>query len=642
MALVNFSNLDFDQIKTTIKDYLRSNSSFTDYDFEGSTISTLIDVLAYNTYITSYNANMISNEVFLDSATLRENVVGLARNIGYIPRSVRSSRGSISFSIDLSNFQQSEIPLSLTLQRGTAVKATSSLSGGLTFSILDDITVPVVGETATFLNVDILEGNYITESFKVDKSNPQQKFILENLNIDTTSLRVTVYDKVQEIDGINRTFARKYNLSETIFDIDSNSRVYFLQEIQDQRYELLFGDGIFGSELEDQSIIEVSYVISKGSGGNGANNFSFSGRIIDNNGNVINSGSSIVTTTFATRGGRDIESTSSVKNYAPRLYSSQYRAVTASDYEAIIPQIYPETESISVFGGETLDPPSYGKVFVTIKPYNGQFIPNYIKENIKTALKKYSVAGVVVEVLDLKYLYVEVETNVYYNSNFTDSIEGLRTLVINRVEKYADSPDLNSYGARFKYSKYQQLIDQTTSSITSNITKISIRRDIRAALGKFAGYEICFGNEFFVQKESGYNIKSSGFKVEGVSETVYLADVPNSDSKMGTLFLFKFTDEKTTITVRKNIGTVDYSKGEIILYPINIIQTSKTSDSENIIEISAIPKSNDVIGLQDLYLQLDKRNLRVNTVSDTLSSGDNAGTTYIFSSSYQNGDIVRR
>ena len=258
MALVNFSNLDFDQIKTTIKDYLRSNSSFTDYDFEGSTISTLIDVLAYNTYITSYNANMISNEVFLDSATLRENVVGLARNIGYIPRSVRSSRGSISFSIDLSNFQQSEIPLSLTLQRGTAVKATSNLSGGLTFSTLDDITVPVVGETATFSNVDILEGNYITESFKVDKSNPQQKFILENLNIDTTSLRVTVYDKVQEIDGINRTFARKYNLSETIFDIDSNSRVYFLQEIQDQRYELLFGDGIFGVELEDQSIIEVS------------------------------------------------------------------------------------------------------------------------------------------------------------------------------------------------------------------------------------------------------------------------------------------------------------------------------------------------------------------------------------------------
>ncbi len=642
MALVNFSNLDFDQIKQTIKDYLRSNSSFTDYDFEGSTLSTLIDVLAYNTYITSYNANMISNEVFLDSATLRENVVGLARNIGYVPRSVRSSRSAINFSVDLSNIQQSEIPLSLTLQKGTVAKASSSLSGGLTFSILDDITVPVVGETAVFSNIDILEGSYITESFQVDKSNPQQKFILENLNIDTTSLRVTVYDKVQAIDGVNRTFARKYSQSETIFDIDSNSRVYFIQEIQDQRYQLLFGDGIFGSELEDKSIVEVSYVISKGFSGNGVNNFAFSGRILDNNGNIVNSGSSVITTLFASRGGRDIESTSSVKNYAPRLYSSQYRAVTASDYEVLIPQIYPETESISVFGGETLDPPSYGKVFVTIKPYNGQFIPNYIKENIKTSLRKYSVAGVVVEVLDLKYLYVEVETNVYYNSNFIDSIEGLKTLVIKRIEKYADSPDLNAYGARFKYSKYQQLIDQTSTSITSNITKISIRRDIRAALGKFAGYEICYGNEFFIQKESGYNIKSSGFKVEGVSEVVYIADIPNSDLKTGTLFLFKFTDEKTPITVRKNVGTVNYSKGEIILYPINIIQTSKTSDSENLIEISAIPKSNDVVGLQDLYLQLDKRNLRVNAVSDTLSSGDNAGTTYIFSSSYQNGDIVRR
>ena len=653
MALVNFSNLDFDQIKVTIKDYLRTNSSFTDYDFEGSTFSTIIDVLAYNTYITSYNANMISNEVFLDSATLRENVIGLARNIGYIPRSTRSSRTSISFSVDFS-VNPEEVPLSLTLQRGTAVKSSSSLNGGFTFCVLDDITVPVLrlGSDpnnaslqkiqAIFSQVEVLEGSYITESFKVDKSDLGQKFILENLNVDTTSLRVVVYDKVEEIDGINRTFARKYNLSETIFDIKPDSRVYYLQEISDQRYELIFGDGIFGAELENESIIEVSYLISRGQDSNGVFDFSFSGRIIDNNQNQITSGISLINADFSARGGREIESISSIKNYAPRLYSSQYRAVTASDYESIIPQIYPETESISVFGGETLDPPSYGKVFVTIKPYNGQFIPNYIKENIKNELKKYSVAGVVVEVLDLKYLWVEVDTDVYYNSNLLDSVQGLKTLVINRIEKYANSVELNSYGSRFRYSKYQQLIDQTSTTITSNITRVTIRRDIRAALGKFAGYEICYGNEFFVQKQDGYNIKSSGFKIESVTETVYLKDTPNEDLKTGTLSLFKFSDEQKPVTVRKNVGVVDYIKGEILLYPLNIIQTSKTNDNENIIEISAIPKSNDVIGLQDLYLQLDKNKIKVNTVADTLSSGDNAGTTYIFSSSYQNGDIVRR
>ncbi len=431
MAIVNFSNLDFDQIKTTIKDYLKSNSSFTDYDFEGSSLSVLIDILAYNTYITSYNANMISNEVFLDSATLRENIIGLARNIGYTPRSVRSARVAVSFSVDLSSIPENETkPLSLTIQPGTAIKSNSALNGGITFSVMEPITVPVVGSTAIFDQSEVIEGNYIVETFKVDQKNPSQKFILNNPNIDTTTIRVVVYDKVQEIDGINRTFARKYSLSETIFDIKPNSRVFYLQEISDQRYELIFGDGIFGAKLENESTIEVSYVISSGPDANGASTFAFSGRILDNNQNLINNGISLVTSQFAARGGREIESVNSIRSYAPRIYSSQYRAVTASDYESIIAQIYPETESISVFGGETLNPPKYGKVFVTIKPYNGQFIPNYIKENIKSAIKKYSVAGIVVEVLDLKYLWVEIDVNLYYNSNEIDSINNLKTIVM--------------------------------------------------------------------------------------------------------------------------------------------------------------------------------------------------------------------
>jgi hypothetical protein len=636
MALVNFTNLDFDQIKTSIKDYLRSNSNFTDYDFEGSTLSTLIDVLAYNTYITSYNANMISNEVFIDSATLRENVVSLARNIGYVPRSKTSSRANISFFVDTTGFTTR--PLTLTLKKGT-VCTSSGIFGGqnYTFTIPEDITRPVINGISTFENVSIYEGTFLVNTFTVDSNNPNQKFILDNSDIDTQSISVLVRNTQSS------TVTRKFSLSNSLLDVDSTSRVFFIQEIEDQRYELIFGDGVFGVQLDNQNFIEVSYVTTNGEDGNGVSSFNFNGRIVDNNNRVVNTGISLLTTNTESRGGQNLETIDSIKKYAPRIYSSQNRAVTATDYETIIPTIYPETESVSVFGGEDLSPPRFGKVFISIKPINGAFVSSQVKDNIKNSLRKYSVAGIVPEILDLKYLYVEFNSSVYYNTNSAPSADFLQSIILNNINKYTDSSELNKYGARFKYSKFLKLIDDSNSAITSNITNIIIRRDLKPFLNQFADYEICYGNAFHINKMSGYNIKSSGFTVSSVNGTVYLSDTPNSDGKTGTIFFFTITSSNTPTVVRRNVGRINYERGEIILNPINITSTLKNVGGEPIIEISASPQSNDVIGLQDLYLQLDASSSVLNMVSDEISSGsDISGTSYTVSSSYSNGDLVRK
>jgi len=630
MALVNFSNLDFDQIKTSIKDYLRSNSEFTDYDFEGSALSTVIDILAYNTYISSYNANMVSNEVFIDSATLRENIVSLARNIGYVPRSRTCSRAIISFSVDTSSL--AERPITLNLKKGLC-----ATGGGYSFNTLEDVLVPVINNTANFKEIEIVEGTQITQTFTVNANNPEQKFILDNENIDTSTIRVTVRE------GETSTVTRRYNVADSLFNITKNSKVFFIQEISDQRYELIFGDGVFGSKLENLSIVEVDYCISNGPDTNGVNTFNYAGRTFTNNDEIITSGFSIISTNSSSRNAKEIESVNSIRKYAPRVYASQYRAVTATDYESLVPQIYAETESLSVFGGETLDPPQYGKVFITIKPLNGQFIPNSVKTNIINQLRRYTVAGIVVEILDLKYLYVEFISNVYYNRSEVSSTSGLLSAVGNRLNTYANSSELNQYGARFKYSKFLNVIDTSDRSITSNVTSIVIRRDIRAALNEFAGYEICFGNQFFIESKDGYNLKSSGFKVSGISNTVYITDIPNSDLKKGKLILFKISESNNVVIVRKNVGEIDYIKGEILLYPINIIQTSKVVDSENLIELSIRPRSNDIIALQDLYLQLDVASSTINLIPDTISSGsDTSGTIFKTSSSYtDNSKLIR-
>jgi hypothetical protein len=637
MALVNFTNLDFDQIKTSLKDYLRANSNFTDYDFEGSNLSSIIDVLAYNTYINSYNANMISNEVFIDSATLRENVVSLARNIGYTPRSKTAAKALISFFVDTSDFTTK--PITLTLKKGIVSTSASTFgSESYSFCIPSDVTVPVVDGIATFADVEIYEGTFLTSNFTVSSLNPAPptKYILENANIDTSTLEVLVRGTQSS------TSSKKYVFSDTLIEVTSSSRVYFLQEIEDQRYELIFGDGVFGEKLESLNFIEVSYITTNGSAGNNVSSFSFNGRIVDNNNNLISTGISIITTINDSIGGKEIESVDSIKRYAPKVYSAYNRAVTAADYEALIPKIYPETESVSVFGGEELTPPKYGKVFITIKPFYGPYVPDSIKNNLNSMLRKYSVAGIVTEIQDLKYLYVEVDVNAYYNPSLTPSSNAVQTVVLNNINAYADSSEMNKYGAKFKYSKFQGVVDNSNDSITSNITKVVMRRDLKPVLNQNAEYELCFGNSFYMKNQNGYNIKSSGFSVFGQPNTVYLSDSPNADKKTGTLFLFTLASKGNPTIVSTNIGTIDYQRAELLIKPINIIGTSKQVQNIPIIEISGCPKSNDVIGLQDLYLQLDISNSTVDMVADSITSGDStSGTNYTATSSYVNGDIAR-
>ena len=637
MPLVNFTNLDFDQIKSSIKDYLRVNSNFTDYDFEGSNLSPIIDTLAYNTYISSYNANMISNEVFIDSATLRENVVSLARNIGYVPRSRTAARANISFSVDTTDFDTN--PVTLTLKKGVVVSTSAFGGDSYTFAIPEDITVPVIDGTASFDGVEVYEGTFLVDNFTVESENPipPTRYILGNPNIDTSTLSVTVRDTESS------TNTRKYILSNSLFAVTNTSRVYFIQEIEDQRYELIFGDGIFGKKLEALNYIEVSYIRTSGEAANGLSNFSFSGRILDNNGVSVTEGISLVSTNIASEGGKEIESIDSIKKYAPKIYASQNRAVTAADYEALIPQIYAETDSVCAYGGETLTPPQFGRVFISIKPFNGQFLPDSLKDNLKTLLRDYSVAGIVPEIVDLKYVYVEVDTTTYYNGNLAPSADFVKSIVSTNITSYANSSELNKFGARFKYSKFQKVVDDSHESITSNITRVLIRRNLRPVLNVNTEYELCYGNSFHINRLDGFNIKSSGFTVGGINQTVYLSDLPDDNETTGSLFLFTDPTADQPTIVRRSVGTIDYVKGEILLNPILIQTTSKTFGGEPIIEISAIPKSNDVIGKQDLYLQLDISKSNLNMKLDDISSGsDTSGSLYDVTTSYTNGSRIRQ
>jgi len=622
-----FTNLDFNTIRSQIKDYLRANGNFTDFDFEGSNFSVLIDILAYNSYITAYNTNMAVNEAFIDSATLRENVVSLARNIGYVPRSKRSSRAIINFSVDTTGFN------SRTVTLNPGVVALGSLeSGSYIFSITSPVTVNVdASGIAYFNNVEIFEGVFLYKRYTIDDSQPNQRFIIPNSGVDTTTIRVKAFSTTTE----------EYISYKNIFDIDKNSKIFLIQEIEDEKYEIIFGDNILGKRPISGSAIDISYIVTNGKSGNNASSFTFSGVLEDNNGNSITKGISLLTTVQASENGDDIESIDNVKYLAPRVYSSQYRAVTANDYKGLIPFLYSNIESVIAYGGEEVTPPEYGKVFISIKPKNGSYISTTTKNDILKKLKQYSIAGIKPEIIDLKYLFIELNVNVYYNKSLVSSSDDINKQVTNTLVNYSNTSEVNNFAGRFKYSKLISLIDDTNSAITSNITKVKMRRDMQPLLNKLASYEICFGNEFHIKKlnfkdNRGYNIKSSGFTIDRTEGILYFSDTPIND-EIGELFIFKFNDGLPFI-VSKNAGTVYYKKGEILINPIIITSSVKP----NGIEIEAIPESNDVIALRDLYLDFSIENTVVNIIEDSISSGEElSGSNYTITSSYSNGNYTR-
>ena len=641
MPFTKFSNLDFDQIKTSIKDYLRANSDFTDFDYEGSNFSVLIDTLAYNTYITAFNANMIVNESFLDSAVLRENVVSLARNIGYVPRSRTAARAQVYFPVYIDTNTYSTT--SLTLKAGLVCVA-SSADEAFTFAISEDITTTVNNGIANFGTlsdpITVYQGTYITQSFQVDGS-LDQRFLLENAFIDTST--IVVYVKGPSDTGMGK----QYSLVDNIVGVNKDSETYLIQEVQDQKYELLFGDGVFGKKLEDGTEITVGYIISDGKSGNGPSKFNYAGTIRDTLDNIIPPQSlPIINTTASAANGGEIESIDSVKYFAPRLYSAQHRAVTGRDYEAIIQKVYPNTESVSVVGGEELDPPQFGTVLITIKPKNGEYVSDFDKQLILSDLKNYSLAGINQKIVDLKLLYVELDSYVYYDTAKVSSVDRLKTRITEGLTTYSDSTEINKFGGRFKYSKALNIIDKIDNAITSNITRVKIRRNLKAILNSYAQYELCFGNKFNINAE-GRNIKSTGFKIEGELDTVYITDIPNKDadgnldgSGKGVLSIVKLNvnvDEATVVV--KSAGTVDYYKGEVMLTTTNI---TSTVAKNNIVEIQAFPDSNDVVGLKDLYLDFSISDTTINMVKDTITSGEKiSGVGFKATSSYSNGDLIR-
>ena len=648
MPFTQFTSLDFAEIKVQIKDFLRSNSNFTDFDFEGSNFSVILDALAYNTYINAFNANLVANESFLDSATIRENVISLARNIGYVPRSKTAATAQVRISdINVGPTNDSTTKF-LTLQAGLVCVGASE-NTTYRFSIPDTVTstrIKDIGGTsfAQFDNpITIHEGTFLQRVYRVDTSRTQ-RFIIDSPNVDSSTIRVFV-------SGLSDvSIGRKYSMVDNILNVDKNSEIFLSQEVQDEKYEVLFGDGLFGRKLENGSVITVRYIVTEGENGNGASNFSFQGTFTKSDGTIFTPSDSVTVTTVSNASnGSEVEDVSSIKYIAPRLYSAQYRAVTPRDYEAIIATIFPRTESVAVVGGEELNPPQFGKVQISIKPKNGTFVSDFDKSQIKNKLKNYAIAGINSEIVDLKILYVEVNTTAYYNPSQIASASDLRTSIISSLNSYAKNVELNKFGGRFKYSKVNTLIDRVDNGITSNITKVIIRRDLKALLNQFAQYELCFGNKFNINP-AGYNIKSTGFTINGFNDIAYITDVPNKTasgsldgSNMGTLSVVIKNNRGEQRVIVKDAGVVDYKKGEVILNTINI--TSTVSEN-NIIEVQAFPESNDIVGLKDLYLNFDVSKSTINTIKDVIASGEDvSGVVFqrdYYTSSYSNGDLERK
>ena len=648
MPFTQFTSLDFNDIKAQIKDFLRSNSNFTDFDFEGSNFSVLIDTLAYNTYINAFNANLVANESFLDSATIRENVVSLARNIGYVPRSKTAATATIKIDdIDLGATNDST-PRFITLRSGLVCVGNQD-NTTYRFSIPDNISssrVIDIGGTS-FAQFDdditIYEGTFLRRVYKVDTSQ-DQRYIIDSPNIDSSTLRVYV------AGSLDSNIGQKWSKIDNILNIDKNSEIYLSQEIQDEKYEILFGDGLFGRKLETGQTITATYIVTDGETGNGPSNFSFQGTFSRDDGSFFTPSDTVTISTVSNASnGSEVENVSSIKYFAPRLYSAQYRAVTPRDYEAIITDIFPKTESVAVVGGEELDPPQFGKVQISIKPKNGTFVSDFDKTQIKNNLKRYAVAGINNEIVDLKILYVELNTNVYYNPAQVGSDANLKTNILSSLNAYSKNVEINKFGGRFKYSKINQLIDRVDNAITSNITKVIIRRDLKALLNQFAQYELCFGNRFNINP-LGYNIKSTAFNINGTSDVAYLTDVPNKDaagnldgSMRGTISIVTKNDKDQETVLVKDAGGVDYKKGEIILNSVNITSTERDND---LIEVQAFPESNDVIGLKDLYVSFDTSNTTINMVKDVIASGEDLSgvvfTRDYFTSSYPNGVLERK
>ena len=587
MPYTQLANLDFTEIKTALKEYLRAQSDFTDYDFEGSALSNLLDLLAYNTYYTAFNTNMVVNELFIDSATLRDNVVALAKQLGYRPKSATSPVAYISFTVSYTN---PTTDTQLILKKGTGFVA--SYDNTLyQYVVLDDVKAQVSNNTAVFTNVPVREGTELTATFTVNTSLKSQKFVLDNPNIDTNTIRVKVFPS-------GGSFSEPYLVSDNILGVDSTSKIFFLNEIEDERYELIFGDGVLGKKLENNTVIEVSYLITSGPASNGVRTFVFSGVLETQDGATPGAFTITINSTIASSGGEEIESTKKIKFNAPKSYGTQDRAVTSQDYAAIVRNIYPSTSDVIIFGGEDQVPPQYGKVFIVLKPNDAAYLTSLTKNQIIEQLKKYVVASVEPVIVDPSILYVELTSKIYYNGSITsDTPSQIRDKVVTNLQNYIEDSDIEKFNGKFRYSKIVGVIDDSDKSINSNITSVTMRKDFYPQLNSTFYYEICYQNAFDKDCE-GPTLSTTGFRVtEYPNFDVYLED---RDGKIILYRLDALTGEK--VLLDKEVGDIDYVKGELKMYNLTII---KGSFFDNRISVRVKPLSNDVQAFREVYLDVD-------------------------------------
>lgn len=602
--------LDYADIKTALREYLRQTTEFTDYDFEASSLSAILDLLAYNTYYNAFNINMAVNEAFLDSASLRDNVVRIAKQLGYVPKSKTSSKATVNLTLDTTG----TVPAAtfVTLKKGNVFTASSSDNRAETyqFSILEDIVAPVVNNKATISNLDdgnleISQGIYINYKFTVDNTITNQRFIIPSENIDSKT--ITVYVR----DNINSSKIRRYLQVDNFLTTSKDDYVFFVQETNDNRYELLFGDGVVGRKLQNGEVIEASYLVTAGKDANDIRNFSFSGEIFDQFDSRLQNKVTIKVIE-ASSGGDDAEPVENIKTNAPSFYSSQNRAVTTEDFKAVIQKIYPSITDIIVYGGENESPPEYGRVKIAIKPKYSDKLSNSTKTFIRSELKKYTVASVVPVLIDPSVIDIILESKVFYNPTITSlTSEQIKQAVIANVTAYKENSGVSKFNGTLRQSKISAAIDASDDSIVSNQTKLHLRKTLTPAFNTSAEYIVCFNNALDAGCGNSAITSSSFIIAEYPDDTAFFE--AGSDGIIKIYTINPITSEKKIL--KADAGTIDFSIGKIVLSNITFLSGSATENNQ--IYITLAPLYPDIEAVRETYLNLAIEKSQIQIITDS-------------------------
>ena len=605
------SDLDFDLVKQNLKTFLQSQSEFQDYDFEGSGFSILLDLLAYNTHYLGFNANMLANEMYLDSADIRKNIVSLAKMLGYTPTSAKAPSASLNILVNNAS------GASITMAKGT-VFTTSVNDTSYQFVTNSSHTLTPTNGVYQFSNIPVYEGTLVTYRYTVNTSDPDQRFIIPSNRTDTSTLKVQVQNSSSD------TTTSTYTLSTGITSLDSTSKVYFLQEVEDNKFEVYFGDGVIGQALSDGNIIILEYVVTNKAEANGASTFALSGSI----GGFTNVS---VSTNSSAQGGSEAETKESIRYNAPLQYTAQDRAVTSTDYETLVKSIYPNALSVSAWGGEDDETPIYGVVKISIKAASGSTLTNTTKQNIITQLEPYNIASVRPEIIDPETTSVLLTVNAKYDKKVTSkTAETLKSDIISTITNF-NSNTLQKFDGVFRYSKLTGLIDSTDVAILSNITTIDMRKSFTPIIDTSTRYDVYFRNAIY-NPHSGHEpiLSSTGFKINGSNLEMFL-----DDDGQGNVRRYYFASGVKTIANTAQ-GTINYSTGQITINSLNVSSISNIRGAtSSVIELTVTPSSNDIVPVRNQIIEIDIANSNITVEEDTFVGGSTeAGVGYSTTTSY--------